>query len=121
MVDLFRGQEHSGLDLGLSRSVGHKRRRSGAHVVRQISDDEDIRISEGIVEGLQPPPKALEDPRDRLPAAVPLGHLPPLLQRVENEDHRDACWLDPEQKRSRREAVIGVGEGAAEAVPEETP
>ena len=47
--------------------------------------------------------------------------LPPLLQRVETRDHRDACWLDPDQKRARRGAAIGVEDGSPEAVPEESP
>ena len=44
---------------------------------------------------------------------------PPLLQRVETQDHRDACWLDPEQKRTRRAAVIGAAEEPSEATPKE--
>jgi oligopeptide/dipeptide ABC transporter ATP-binding protein len=39
--------------------------------------------------------------------------VPPLLQRVEQSGHTDACWLEPETKRARRGAIIDPVEEVA--------
>ncbi len=40
------------------------------------------------------------------------SEAPPLLQRVESPDHRDACWLEPQEKRRLRGAATGAVTGA---------
>jgi oligopeptide/dipeptide ABC transporter ATP-binding protein len=67
-----------------------------------------LRPIEGLPPSLADPPQGCRF-RPRCSQAFDrCVEVPPLAARAGKADHLDACWLDPNEKRARRGAVIGL-------------